>query len=46
MLTLMHYGSLRRPRAPITIHYSDRIGYLALRGVKPAGGVSTDMYWL
>lgn len=46
MLTLMHYGSLRRPRSPITIHYSDRIGYLALRGVKPVGGVSTDMYWL
>lgn len=46
MLTLMHYGSLRRPRAPITIHFSDRIGYLALRGVKPAGGTSTDMYWL
>jgi hypothetical protein len=46
MLTLMHYGSLRRPRSPITIHYSDKIGYLALRGVKPAGGVSTDMYWL
>lgn len=46
MLTLMHFGSLRRPRNPITIHYSDKIGYLALRGVKPAGGVSTDMYWL
>lgn len=46
MLTLMHYGSLRRPKLPITIHYSDRIGYLALRGVKPAGGHSSDMYWL
>ena len=46
MLTLMHYGSLRRPRSPITIHYSDHIGYLALRGVKPVGGFSTDMYWL
>jgi hypothetical protein len=46
MLTLMHYGSLKRPKLPITIHYSDKIGYLALRGVKPAGGLSTDMYWL
>lgn len=46
MLTLMHYGSVKRPKLPITIHYSDKIGYLALRGVKPAGGLSTDMYWL
>lgn len=46
MLTLMHYGSLRRPKLPITIHYSDKIGYLALRGVKPMGGVSNEMYWL
>jgi hypothetical protein len=46
MLTLMHYGSVRRPKLPITVHYSDKIGYLALRGVKPAGGASTDMYWL
>jgi argonaute-like protein implicated in RNA metabolism and viral defense len=46
MLTLMHHGSLKRPRLPISIHYSDKIGYLALRGVKPRGGQSTDMYWL
>ncbi len=46
MLTLMHYGSVKRPKLPITIHYSDKIGYLALRGVKPIGGQSTDMYWL
>lgn len=46
MLTLVHYGSVKRPKLPVTIHYSDRIGYLALRGVKPAGGQSTDMYWL
>lgn len=46
MLTLMHHGSVRRPKLPITIHYSDKIGYLALRGVKPTGGQSSDMYWL
>jgi len=46
MLTLMHYGSVKRPKLPISIHYSDKIGYLALRGVKPVGGQSTDMYWL
>lgn len=46
MLTLLHHGSLRRPKAPITIHYSDKIGYLALRGVKPATGQSNELYWL
>lgn len=45
-LTLLHYGSLRRPRAPISIHFSDKIGYLALRGVKPTTGHSNEMYWL
>lgn len=45
-LTLLHYGSLRRPRLPVSVHFSDRIGYLALRGVKPRIGESSDMYWL
>jgi argonaute-like protein implicated in RNA metabolism and viral defense len=27
-LTLLHYGSLRAPRLPITIHYSGEIAYL------------------
>jgi len=34
-LTILHYGSLLPPRLPVTIHYSDRIAYLALRGIKP-----------
>src|SRR5207244_10901918 len=28
-MTLLHYGSLRPPTLPVTIHYSDRIAYLA-----------------
>lgn len=34
-LTLLHFGSRRAPRLPVTIHYSDRIAYLALRGIEP-----------
>ncbi|HEV8194761.1 MAG TPA: hypothetical protein VGP82_25195, partial [Ktedonobacterales bacterium] len=31
-LTLLHLGSLKPPRLPVTIHYSDEIAYLALQG--------------
>jgi len=45
-LTLLHYGSLRPPRLPVTIHYSDRISYLALRGIKPKNLEGTMPFWL
>jgi len=45
-LTYLHYGSLRPPRLPVTIHYSDRIAGLALRGVKPKNLEGSDPYWL
>ncbi|MFQ5950864.1 MAG: Piwi domain-containing protein [Candidatus Geothermarchaeales archaeon] len=45
-LTLLHYGSLRPPRLPVTIHYSDRIAYLALRGIKPKDLEGTIPFWL
>jgi len=45
-LTLLHYGSLRPPRCPVTIHYSDKIAYLALRGVKPKESEGTIPFWL
>ncbi len=45
-LTLLHYGSLRPPRLPVTIHYSDRIAYLALRGIKPKNLEGEIPYWL
>jgi len=45
-LTLMHYGSSLQPRLPVTIHYSDRIGYLALQGIKPNSTEGTNPYWL
>lgn len=45
-LTLLHYGSLRPPRLPVTIHYSDRIAYLALQGIKPKNLEGEIPFWL
>ncbi len=45
-LTLLHYGSLMPPRAPVTIHYGDKIAYLALRGIKPKELEGNIPYWL
>jgi hypothetical protein len=46
VLTYLHYGSMRPPRLPVTIHYSDRIAYLALRGIKPKELEGTVPFWL
>lgn len=45
-LTLLHYGSTSPPRLPVTIHYSDQIAKLALRGVKPKNLEGSAPYWL
>lgn len=45
-LTLLHYGSLRGTRAPVSIHFSDKIGYLALKGIKPKDLEGAIPYWL
>src|SRR3989449_5659912 len=45
-LTMLHYGSTRAPRLPVTIHYSDRIAYLALRGIKPRELEGSIPFWL
>lgn len=45
-LTYLHYGSLRPPRLPVTIHYSDRIAYMALRGIKPKHLEGDVPFWL
>lgn len=45
-LTLLHYGSLRAPRLPVTIHYSDEIAYLALKGIKPKSLEGSLPFWL
>ncbi len=45
-MTNLHYGSVRSPRLPVTIHYSDKIAYLALRGIKPKNLEGKIPFWL
>jgi hypothetical protein len=45
-LTLLHYGSIRGTRSPVSIHFSDKIGYLALKGIKPKDLEGNIPYWL
>jgi argonaute-like protein implicated in RNA metabolism and viral defense len=45
-LTLLHYGSLYPPRLPVTIHYSDKIAYLVLSGIKPKNLEGDIPFWL
>ena len=45
-LTMLHYGSTRAPRLPVSIHYSDRIAYLALKGIKPRDLEGSVPFWL
>ena len=44
--TLMHYGSVRPPRLPVTIHYSDKIAKLLLDGIRPHKPQGRKPYWL
>ena len=46
VMTNLHYGSVRPPRLPVTIHYSDKIAYMALRGIKPKNLEGSIPYWL
>lgn len=45
-LTLLHYGSVREPRLPVTIHYSDKIAELSLLGIKPKDLEGDLPFWL
>jgi hypothetical protein len=45
-LTHLHYGSVPMPRLPVTLHYSDQIGYLVLRGVRPRSVEGTIPFWI
>ncbi len=45
-LTLLHYGSLRAPRLPVTTHYSDKIAYLLLQGICPPTTEGMLPYWI
>lgn len=45
-LTCLHYGSIRAPRIPVTLHYSDKIAYLASKGIRPRDLSGTTPFWL
>jgi len=45
-MTNLHYGSVRPPRLPVTIHYSHKIAYMALRGIKPKNLEGKVPFWL
>ena len=45
-LTNLHYGSLRAPKLPVTLHYSDKIAGMILDGIKPDSLTGTNPYWL
>jgi hypothetical protein len=45
-LTLLHYGSVREPRLPVTIHYSDKIAELSLLGITPKDLEGDTPFWL
>ncbi|MFW9890486.1 MAG: Piwi domain-containing protein, partial [Candidatus Thorarchaeota archaeon] len=44
-LTILHCGSTIPPRLPVTVHYSDKIAGLALKGVKPKNLEGDRPYW-
>ena len=44
-LTLLHYGSIRCPRLPVTIHYADKICSMAAKGLKPESRDGTIPFW-
>ena len=45
-LTLLHYGSLRPPRLPVTTHYADKISSMAVKGLKPETLDGEIPFWL
>ena len=45
-LTLLHYGSLRPPRLPVTTHYADKISSMAVKGLKPETLDGAIPFWL
>lgn len=45
-LTLLHYGSERPPRLPVTTYYADKISTLASRGLRPHATDGNIPFWL
>lgn len=45
-MTLLHYGSMRTPRLPVTIHFSDKLAEWALHGIRPAMLPTHSLFWV
>ncbi len=45
-LTLLHYGSERPPRLPVTTYYADQISTFASRGLRPQSTDGNIPFWL
>ncbi len=45
-LTLLHYGSIRPPRLPVTTHYADKISSMAIKGLRPETLDGEIPFWL
>jgi argonaute-like protein implicated in RNA metabolism and viral defense len=46
IFTLFHYGALKRPKLPVTVHHADIIEAGALRGVLPSNSEGDVPFWL
>lgn len=44
--TLMHHGSVRPPRLPVSLHYSDDVASRLQSGIRPSERKGTLPYWL
>ncbi|MCB0192589.1 MAG: hypothetical protein KDJ65_11655 [Anaerolineae bacterium] len=45
-LTLLHYGSIRPPRLPVTTFYADKISKMASKGIRPAALDGNIPFWI
>lgn len=45
-LTMLHYGSVRPPRLPVSTHASDKIAGFLLRGIRPGQSTGNRPFWL
>jgi hypothetical protein len=46
IFTLFHYGALKRPKLPVTVHHAEIIETGALRGVLPQNSEGDVPFWL
>jgi hypothetical protein len=46
VFTLFHYGALKRPKLPVTVHHADLLEASAVRGVLPENSAETTPFWL